>query len=120
MAAQQPVTALQALAGPAVDRASLAAWRADWHRRYNALSVEHSEACDAIVARLGPDGWSLANELDTAIGNSTNLEIDRVFALLAAHLPGIAPALRLVFEHLATVGFGHELDCCAEVSLPPL
>jgi hypothetical protein len=58
------------------------------------------------------------NELDAALGDSMNLEIDRVFALLAAHLPGIAPALRLVYEHVAGTDGG--ADCCSGVTPPPL
>ena len=73
----------------------------------------------AIVDRVGEDAWTPADHLDVAIGMRASLERDRLFTLLAAHLPGLAPTLRLIYDHVMRVPPGDEVDCCSEIAHLP-
>ena len=45
------------------------------------------------------------------------LDSMRTWELVARHLPGIAPAIRLVVEHAQDTRFGDEEGCCAATAL---
>jgi hypothetical protein len=114
-----PSASLPLLAAPAIDREALGAWLVRWHHKYSELLEAHERAFGAIADRPGTDAWRRANDLDVAIGNIATMDQDRAFALLCAHLPGLAPALRTIYEHVVDVDFGGDADCCSALTLPP-
>ena len=104
---------------PPIDREALGAWLAEYHRQEEALGERQHRAFAAIAERVGHDARKLADDLDVTAGLRSDLERDRLFMLVAAHVPGLAPALRLIYEHVLDISYGDEAGCCSEIAHLP-
>jgi hypothetical protein len=112
--APDPLAATISLAG-AVAPVS-AEWLEDWKRERDEVSDEFDAAWDAIERRLGPGGRELLSRFEDAFSAIQFHEQDLTMETVCTHLPGIAPGLRAVYQHVIRGGaHARVLGCCATI-----
>jgi hypothetical protein len=117
-AAQQQQPAASFLAAPAGHDEAYRAWLADFQEAYQPRHALVNALRAEIEALLPADrAWELVDRLDIAISELYELQEARTIEMVAQHLPGIAAALRLVYQHTIAVHENGALDCCAGVQL---
>ena len=89
------------------------AWLAEWRRQYAAAGTARRALGERFRATLSAEQLALYLELEGEESEESVLEGLRTWELVARHLPGLAPALRLVVEHAQDTRFGDEEGCCA-------
>src|SRR3954452_4056149 len=128
LAGTVPAATVAAQAAPTVDLArgsddaALAAWLAAWEREDRRLAAEHEAAFQAILrtleAHVGHDAaWKLTDRLDTVVGLVWMLESRKTVEVVCAHLPGVAPAIRLALEHAEDTNPSDPVGCCSALTI---
>jgi len=109
-----PLAATISLAG-AVAPASRE-WLEDWLREGDELHEELKAAEDAIKSYLPRDGWELLMPLDSVYGALATHEQEMLLETIATHMPGLAPALRAIYQHVTHGGaYERVLGCCKTI-----
>jgi hypothetical protein len=93
---------------------------AAWYQRWQAKRDETEAKVDAISERLDVDAATghLISEREEARMDHTMLDAQLFFEVTVRHFPGIAPALRLAWEH-AIEEYSDEMGTCCSVGLEP-
>jgi hypothetical protein len=93
---------------------------AELKRRLSDHSAAVLAAEDAIEAALpGGVGHDLADRYSTAINAQWLVDEDILVETIAAHLPGLAPAIRVVWTHILEDGVPDPSLRCCETLLTP-
>jgi hypothetical protein len=87
-------------------------WYEGWKIARARVSDRLHEARQAILAALPPGNAALVGRLDELYGEVQTMEQDLLIETLAQHFIGLAPAIRLVGEHVANGSPDRVLECC--------
>jgi hypothetical protein len=104
--------------------AEFADWVTEWTDERASVHREYQAVHDAIAAFVPVDRqYELVGRLSDLAGDLASLSASRDRELLFRHLPGLAPMLRLVWDHVAMTHLGDELACsggyCRDVAQGP-
>jgi len=92
--------------------AEFSEWVAVWTEEHADVKHKYDAAHDALAAFVPADRrFELVGKLSDLAGDLAALSVSRDRELLFRHLPGLAPMLRLVWEHAAMTRLGDELGC---------
>lgn len=95
-----------------VNADDLAAECRDLFEKYTQSLGAHMTAWNRFVASLTPEQAKLARDAsDTQTEYHLN-EADWQATELARHLPGMAPSIRMIWEHITTVAYRQPGACC--------
>lgn len=82
------------------------------YTEYRAASNTHNQLYDALRSLLSPDQRRLLSEYSDRGTENTVAFNDWMLAEVARHLPGMAPAIRMIAEHANTVAYRKPGACC--------
>jgi hypothetical protein len=76
---------------------------------------DECEAAEQALTDALPEGAALLLRLDKAYAAREVCEEELLILAIAAHLPGLAPAIRLIGKHITDCGLLHPaLSCCED------
>ena len=108
------------LAAPDGHDEAFTAWLEEYQQAYGEALDAKEALRDEIMALLPlprDEAWRLIDRFDIAKTELSDLEEARTVELMARHLPGLAWALRLVYQHTIESHATAALDCCQGVTL---
>ena len=81
---------------------------------YRVASEARDAADRALAEHLSPTAVALGRTLSDAVTDMHGAEIDLHVAELCRHLPGLAPAIRLVWMHVIDARLDRVGSCCTD------
>jgi hypothetical protein len=114
-----PHSALSIVSAPVGYSEMLAAWLAEYHVADQEAHQVCKDTWATVKAVCGnsDEVWRAFDRYDVAKNNLRDLSEAHTVEMIALHFPGIAGAIRQVYQHIVETGLVEAAHCCEGVEL---